>query len=393
MASWFQSNGFLAGDEVGGSPTYPGGPPVTVGDPGGPQASTVGTGPKVFDPNAPAYNPYAPGEVVRQPIAGSPGGGFDESADPNAQSGAAGTPVTPSGPSGPTSDFPGPWNNNGGYGPNPIVPGSPAAGSAMGGDVSHRLPGESTRDWVRRAALSIGRSDIANDPGALDYWEQSVNSKPQSDDMGYWLGKLQTPDNGGSGASGGAGGMGAGGLGAFLQPYDKQFQAPVGTDDPGFKFALGEGVGQIERGQAVKGNLLTGGALKDIQAYTTGAALQDYSGAYNRALSTFGTNYDVFRNNQTDPFNKLFAVTGLGFNAASGQNAAGAQYGANLVNTGRDYGSNLTNAAGNFGTTSGSLVGNQGNINAAGTIGRQNNYNNALSAFTDWYQHQFPGTA
>ncbi len=359
--------------------------------------------PKVFDPNAPAYNPYPPGAVVRQPsgfpiLPGTPptpparptAPGGRPTLPPNASLEQRGVPpgtTIPSTPGDPTHggmfDAAGYYVGAGGAGA--------GTGGGTGGDASHRLPGESTRDWVIRSATSIGRSDIASNP---DYWVNAINSKPQSDDMGYWLGRLKTPDTGGSGESGGAGGMGGGGtLGAFLQPYDKTFSAPVGTDDPGFKFALGEGVGQIERGQAVKGNLLTGGALKDIQAYTTGAALQDYSGAYNRALSTFGTNYDVFRNNQTDPYNKLLGVTQLGYNAATGQNLAGAQYGANLVNTGRDYGSGLTNAGSNFSNLSGSLTGNQGNINASGTIGRLNNYNNALSAFTDWYQHQFPGTA
>jgi hypothetical protein len=155
-----------------------------------------------------------------------------------------------------------------------------------------------------------------------------------------------------------------------LQPFTGTFTPPKGTDDPGFQFAVNQGADQLARKAAALGNLNTGGFAKDLASYTTGAALQDYSGAYNRALSTFGTNYDIFRNNQTDPYNKLMGVTGLGLNATNNANS----------NTG-SYMNNLTD-----------LTTGQGNVNAGATIGNANANNTAISGLANWFQNYHPTT-
>jgi hypothetical protein len=266
------------------------------------------------------------------------------------------------------------------------APTTPAATTPPAGSTNYnaRLPGESTRDWVIRAAKGIGRDDIASNP---DYWVSAIESKPQSSDMSYWLGRLQTPDTGGSGDS-------AGGFGAFTAPYTgtyvppvTNFQAPVGTDDPGFKFAVEQGQDAIARSAAAKGNLLTGGTLKDLASYTTGAALQDYAGSYNRALNTagfnnntafqaFGQNYDIFRNNQNDPFQKLYATTGLGLNAAGQANSALGGYSNNL--------SDLTN---NFASQYVNLTTGQGNARATGTQVGSAQQNQFYQSLSDWLRN------
>jgi hypothetical protein len=266
--------------------------------------------------------------------------------------------------------------------------------TATGTDYAHRLPNETTEQWVIRTAKGIGRNDIANDPGAVSYWANAIGSKPQSEDMSYWLGKIQTPDAGGSGDSGTAGGFGA-----FTAPFTDRytppvtnFQAPVGTDDPGFQFALNRGVDQIQRSRAATGNLLTGGVLKDIADYTTGAALQDYAGSYNRALNTagfnnntafqaFGQNYDIFRNNQNDPFQKLYATTGLGLNAAGASNSALGNYAGNLGSLGSTYGGDIA-----------SLTTGQGNARATGTQVGSAQGQQWYRSLSDWLQsHPFSG--
>ncbi len=370
--------------------------------------------PKVFDPDAPDYNPYQPGTVVRHTTdydpntsgsAGIPGAGYNPVGAPQPAGTAAVTPPTtapggvppgvtiPVTPGDPTHG--GLFDSQGRY-IGPSAAGATTGSTGTGGDVSRRLPGESTRDWVKRAALSIGRADIANDPGALSYWESAVNSKPQSDDMGYWLGKLQTPDHGGAGDSGGMG-AGAGGnlgsMGNFLTPYGKTFVPPTGTDNEGFRFALDEGIHGIERGAAARGDLSTGGTIKDELRLGTGLALQDYAGAYSRAKQTFDSEYGIFKENQDRPFGKLFDVTQLGFNAANSLNNTGSSYANNLTQLGGNQANNLTNLANSYTNSNSAYTGNQGNINAGGTIGRNNNLVNGINTGINFFQAYRPLTA
>lgn len=160
------------------------------------------------------------------------------------------------------------------------------------------------------------------------------------------------PSFGGPGGQGGGGSLGD--YGPLLQPYDKTFSAPTGTDDPGFQFALQNGINAIQHSPAAKGTLLTGGAMKDLVDYVTGASLQDYAGAYNRAKTTFDTNYNVDRNNKLDPYNMLSGLTATGLNAAESANAGNAAYGTNLANLATGQGNvNAGRTAGNFNAWSG----------------------------------------
>lgn len=247
--------------------------------------------------------------------------------------------------------------NSGGLNIGIPFPGSTGAAGGSGG-------GTPTEQWIRANAPP----NIANDPGGVAYWANAIDTHGgvgPGTDFNYWIQKMQTPDQGNSALGGGA----AGGLGAFLTPYDKQFTAPTGTDDPGFQFALQQGTDQLSRGAAAKGNLQTGAFAKDLASYTTGAALQDYAGAYNRAANTFGMNYDIFRNNQTDPYNKLMGATGLGLNATNNANSTTSSYMNDLTN--------LTTGA--------------GNVNAGATIGNANANNTAISGLANWFQNYHAG--
>lgn len=214
------------------------------------------------------------------------------------------------------------------------------------------------RAWVIQTASAPGGDrSILNDP---DYWVQQIASHGglSAGNAGYFADRMRP------GAGGGSGGNSPIGLGQFLQPYTGTFSAPNGTDDPGFQFALKEGTDAIQRSAAAKGNLLTGGVLKDLASFTTGSALKDYAGSYDRALSTFGANYGVFRNNQQDPFNRLFDASRLGVGAASSY------------------------AAGQTGLTT-----DRGNVGAASTATAANALNPAITAFGNWFQRRYaPGT-
>ena len=85
-------------------------------------------------------------------------------------------------------------------------------------------------------------------------------------------------------------------------------------DDPSYQFRLQQGQDAIQSSAAAKGGLLTGATLKALQNYGQDAASQEYSNAYNR-----------FNADQTNQYNRLSNLVGLGQNAAAQQGNAGMQ--------------------------------------------------------------------
>lgn len=65
------------------------------------------------------------------------------------------------------------------------------------------------------------------------------------------------------------------------------------ANDPYFKFRAAEGQKAIERSAAARGTLLNGGTLKALEGYRQGLASEESGKAYDRALSTYGTNRDT----------------------------------------------------------------------------------------------------
>ncbi len=104
--------------------------------------------------------------------------------------------------------------------------------------------------------------------------------------------------------------------------------------EPGYGFRLGEGMKALERLQASRGNLLSGGAIKGGQRYAQDYASNEYGNAYNR----------------------LANLAGLGETATSRAGAAG---------------QNFASAVGGYGM-------NAANALAAGRVGRTSSYTNAL---------------
>ena len=105
--------------------------------------------------------------------------------------------------------------------------------------------------------------------------------------------------------------------------------------EPGYAFRLGEGMKALERVQAARGNMLSGGALKAGQRYAQDLASQEYGNAYNR----------------------LTNIAGLGQAATTNAGTAGQNY---------------ASQAGELGLP-------RGNALAQGRIGRVSSYGNALA--------------
>ncbi len=159
-------------------------------------------------------------------------------------------------------------------------------------------------------------------------------------------------------------------LPALTQGFDptkaglpSQFSYNAGTfqQDPGYQFALQQGQQAIQRSAAAKGGEVSGGSLKDLAAYTTGMAAQDYGNAYQRAQGTYQQNYsdafNTYNSNQANTFNRLNSVvnTGLGANAA-------------VAGTSENFANNASQIA----------IG-AGNAAAAGTVGTANAINSGIS--------------
>lgn len=84
--------------------------------------------------------------------------------------------------------------------------------------------------------------------------------------------------------------------------------------DPSYQFRLQQGQDAIQSSAAAKGGLLSGATLKALQGYGQDMASQEYQNAYNR-----------FNADQTNQYNRLSNLVGVGQNAAAQQGNYGAQ--------------------------------------------------------------------
>lgn len=92
-------------------------------------------------------------------------------------------------------------------------------------------------------------------------------------------------------------------------------------DDPSYQFRLQQGQDAIQSGAAAKGGLLSGATLKALQDYSQDYASQEYGNAYNR-----------FNADQTNRYNRLSNIVGMGQNAAAQTGNAGLQTGQAVAN-------------------------------------------------------------
>lgn len=77
-------------------------------------------------------------------------------------------------------------------------------------------------------------------------------------------------------------------------------------DDPSYNFRLNQGLGAVQQSAAAQGNLLSGATLKALNNYAQDSASQEYHNAYNR-----------FNADQTNQYNRLSNLIGMGQNAAA----------------------------------------------------------------------------
>ncbi len=89
--------------------------------------------------------------------------------------------------------------------------------------------------------------------------------------------------------------------GTYQAPeWTEQFTAPTiaqAEAEPGYKFALEQGLQGLERGAAARGSVLSGGTQKALNRYGAQAAAQNYGQVYNRAAGEYDTRRQNFMGN------------------------------------------------------------------------------------------------
>lgn len=124
---------------------------------------------------------------------------------------------------------------------------------------------------------------------------------------------------------------------------------------PGYQFALTQGLKSTNNSLAAQGLGLSGAQAKGLSQYATGLADQTYGNQYNRALSTYNTNFSAAQNTVGNLQNLL----NVGQNSAAQTGQAGV---------------NAANNAGNYLTQ-------QGNAQAAGIAGVGNAVNSGINNY------------
>lgn len=141
-------------------------------------------------------------------------------------------------------------------------------------------------------------------------------------------------------------------FGSLMQPFGEEFEAPTLETmqlTPGYQFRLQEGQDVLEHSAAARGGLLTGATAEALTRYGQDYASGEYSNVYNRALTEYQQNYNIFQQNQANQFNRLASMSGMGQTAA-GQLSSAGQFAAGnvsniLLGSAAQQGQSIQNAA------------------------------------------------
>jgi len=146
-------------------------------------------------------------------------------------------------------------------------------------------------------------------------------------------------------------------LRAYRNGEEFKFTGEDLASDPGYQFGLNQGTQGIERGQAARGNFLSGAAMKELARFNEDYAGTKFNEGFNRAQSTWNTNQTAYDNNRSRIYSFLTGVSTLGQNSA-------AQVGASNQQAANQMSSNALAT---------------GNVNAASSIARGNALQSGLN--------------
>jgi hypothetical protein len=167
------------------------------------------------------------------------------------------------------------------------------------------------------------------------------------------------------------------------QAPDFNFDVSKVKDDPGYDFAMKEGLKAIERSAAAKGNALSGATSKALSRYGTDYATTKVNDVYNRDLTTYGTNQNTGNTNRGNLYNRLAALAGVGQTATQNSLSSGAQYATNTGNNLTGTANNNANVAMNAANNNANLTTSAAAARASGYAASGNIWNSALSGLTN----------
>jgi len=130
---------------------------------------------------------------------------------------------------------------------------------------------------------------------------------------------------------------------AMMPGYDPKAQFTFSEDDPSYQFRQEEAQKAIERSQAAKGNLLSGGAVKESARYASDLASQEYGNAFNRwqseqlnkfnmGQSALSADYNRQLTDYNTQQNQLLNLANLGTGAMAQTQGATGAYSQNVAN-------------------------------------------------------------
>lgn len=243
-----------------------------------------------------------------------------------------------------------------------IVAGTAAAGLA-GSAVSAHSAGKAA-DAQTQAANHAADLQYQASQQALDFQKQQYNTSQQQQAPFLQAGQTAIGQLSAGTAPGGS----------FVTPYSGQFTAPTGLteqNDPGFQARLKLGTDAIQKSAAARGNVVTGATAKALDQFSQDYASNEYGNVYNRALTDYTTNFNAYNTNQSNQFNRIAALAGVGQTSANqlGQQgqAASNNVSSNLLNTAQNVGQQYNNA---------------GAATASGYVGAGNAWNQGINGAT-----------
>ena len=161
------------------------------------------------------------------------------------------------------------------------------------------------------------------------------------------------------------------------------FKAPTLTDDPGYQFRMNEGQKALERSSAARGTTGGGAFAKALTRFGQDYGSQEYGKAYQRSADEYDRTYGQFQDRSNQRWNRLSQLTDLGYDAAGRQAGYEGAYGDRLYGAESDFARGTTGVnqwqAGNEGDTQLRA----GDVNAAGTVGATNAWNDTIQGVTD----------
>ena len=144
---------------------------------------------------------------------------------------------------------------------------------------------------------------------------------------------------------------------------------------PGYQFTLGQGLKSVQNSAAARGLGVSGAALKGAATYATGLSDQTYNNRFNQQQQQ----YTDAVTNQTNEFNRLYQVAGIGQQAGSSLADGSIKTGSGIAAS--QTGAGSAQAAGINGAGQAISSGIVGVAGAASNGLNQSAFNNALSKY------------